>query len=90
MASGPIISTTTSTSSCSASTGAFYPMAGFATLLGLGATSPPTPIEQILSPLADSAAGRRPGRSTGLTSGRFSIEIIERSSLDNILADRGD
>ena len=68
----------------------FYPMAGFATLLGLGTTSPPTPIEQILSPLADGATGRRPGRSTGLTSGRFSIEIIERSSLDDIVADRGD
>jgi ISXO2-like transposase domain len=68
----------------------FYPMAGFATLLGLGATSPPTPIEQILSPLADGATGRRPGRATGLTSGRFSIEIIERSSSDNIRADRGD
>ncbi len=68
----------------------FYPMAGFATLLGLGTTSPPTPIEQILSPLADGATGRRQGRSTGLTSGRFSIEIIERSSLDDILADRGD
>ncbi len=39
---------------------------------------------------ADGATGRRPGRSTGLTSGRFSIEIIERSSLDDILADRGD
>ena len=65
-------------------------MAGFATLLGLGTTSPPTPIEQILSPLADGATGRRRGRSTGLTSGRFSIEVIERSSLDDILADRGD
>jgi transposase-like protein len=68
----------------------FYPMAGFATLLGLGATSPPTPIEQILSPLADGATGRRRGRSTGLSSGRFTIEIIERSSLDNIRAARGD
>lgn len=67
----------------------FYPMAGFATLLGLGATSPPTPIEQSLSPLADGAVGRRPGRSTGLTSGRFSIEFIERSSLGDILSRSG-
>jgi transposase-like protein len=68
----------------------FYPMAGFATLLGLGTTSPPTPIEQILSPLADGATSRRRGRSTGLTKARFSIQIIERSSLEDVLADRGD
>lgn len=68
----------------------FYPMAGFATLLGLGTTSPPTPIEQILAPLADGATGRRPGRSTGLTSGRFSVEIIERRPLDDDLTDLDD
>lgn len=59
----------------------FYPMAGFATLLCLGTTSPPTPIEQILSPLADGATARRPGRSTGLTTARFSIQINEADSL---------
>jgi hypothetical protein len=65
-------------------------MAGFATLLALGTTSPPTPIEQILSPLSGGATSRRRDRSTGLTSARFTIEIIERSSLDDILAARGD
>ena len=64
----------------------FYPMAGFATLLGLGTVSPPTPIERILSPLSDGASSRRRGRATGLSSARFSIQVIERSSL----AERGD
>ena len=68
----------------------FYPMAGFATLLGLGTAQPPTTIERILSPLSDGATSRRRGRSTGPTKARFSIEVIERSSLDDVLADRGD
>ncbi len=68
----------------------FYPMAGFATLLGLGATASPTPIKQILAPLADGATRRRPGRSTGVTSTRFSIEIIERRPLDDGLTDLDD
>ena len=68
----------------------FYPMAGFATLLGLGTAQPPTPIDRILSPLSDGATSRRRGCSTGLTKARFSIQIIERSSLDDVLADRGD
>lgn len=68
----------------------FYPMAGFATLLGLGTAAPPTPIERILSPLADGATNRRRGRATGVTSARFSIDIIERPALDGVIADPGD
>lgn len=57
----------------------FYPMAGFATLLGIGATQPPTTYEQIRRPLGDGAAIRRRGRSTGQTmSRRLQIEVIER------------
>ncbi len=53
-------------------------MAGFATLLGLGTTLGPTTSDQFRSPLAPGATTRRRGRATGLTSGRFSLEIIER------------
>lgn len=59
----------------------FYPMAGFATLLGLGTILAPTPVERILSPLSPGTAQRRRGRSTGLTTARFSIQINEASSL---------
>lgn len=70
-ASGPTTSTPTSTSPCSGSTGANYPMAGFATLLGLGAVQAPTTGDQILSPLTPERIVRRRGRATGLTSVRF-------------------
>lgn len=56
----------------------YHPMAGFATLLGLGTALGPTTGDQIRSPLAPGATARRRGRATGLTTGRFSIEIIER------------
>jgi len=74
----------------------FYPMAGFATLLGLGAALPPTTGDEILAPLLAGATSRRRGRSTGLTTGRFSIEVNQsasleaaRASLEEALADRG-
>lgn len=60
----------------------FYPMAGFASLLGLGAALPPTTTQEILSPLVAPQASRRPGRSTGLTSQRFSVEVNESPSLE--------
>jgi len=49
----------------------YHPMAGFATLLGLGTTQPPTTIEEIRSPLVEGTTKRRRGRATGLTSTRF-------------------
>jgi hypothetical protein len=49
----------------------YYPMAGFATLLGLGAVRPPTTGNEILSPLTPARTARRRGRATGLTSVRF-------------------
>ena len=49
----------------------YYPMAGFATLLGLGAVQPPTTGEDILSPRTPERTVRRRGRATGLTSVRF-------------------
>jgi ribosomal protein L37AE/L43A len=52
--------------------------------------APPTPIERILSPLADGATNRRRGRATGVTSARFSVDIIERPALDGVIADPGD
>jgi uncharacterized protein YchJ/transposase-like protein len=64
----------------------FYPMAGFATLLGLGAALPPTTTDQILSPLAAGAPSRRKGRSTGLTTARFSIQINQAASLEEARA----
>lgn len=74
----------------------FYPMAGFASLLGLGAVLPPTTTQEILAPLVAPEASRRRGRATGLTSGRLSVEINEssslaaaRASLERELADRG-
>lgn len=48
----------------------YYPMAGFATLLGLGTTQSPTTAEKIRAPLSPGAASRPRGRSTGLTSRR--------------------
>lgn len=56
----------------------FYPMAGFATLLGLGTDLGPTTTDEIRSPLAPGSAARHRGRSTGLTSSRFSLTIVER------------
>ena len=74
----------------------FYPMAGFASLLGLGAALPPTTTHEIHSPLTAGTTTRRRGRSTGLTSARFSIEINEspsieaaRASIEEALADLG-
>jgi hypothetical protein len=60
----------------------FYPMAGFATLLGLGAALPPTPAAVILAPLGAGATTRVRGRSTGLTSTRFSVQINQSPTLD--------
>ena len=63
----------------------FYPMAGFATLLGLTADLPPTTTEEILSPLLPGETSRRRGRSTGLTTRRFSHEIGSSPSLEAAL-----
>ncbi len=46
------------------------PMAGFATLLGIGTAVGPTTGDEIRSPLAAGSATRRRGRATGLTSAR--------------------
>ena len=57
----------------------YYPMAGFATLLGLGMFQSPTTAEEIRAPLSPHAAKRRRGRSTGLTTARrLTVEVIER------------
>jgi len=48
----------------------YHPMAGFATLLGLGTSLAPTTADEIRAPLPSSAAKRRRGRSTGLTGTR--------------------
>lgn len=56
----------------------FYPMAGFATLLGLGAALPPTTGDDIRGPLLPGLGARRRGRATGLTSAkRLTVEVIE-------------
>jgi ribosomal protein L37AE/L43A len=60
----------------------FYPMAGFATLLGLGTVLPPTPASEILASPQPATAARTPGRSTGLTGTRFSIEINQAPTLE--------
>jgi hypothetical protein len=74
----------------------FYPMAGFATLLGLGAALPPTTTDEILAPLSAGTTSRRRGRSTGLTTARFSVQVNQaasleeaRASLEGMLADLG-
>lgn len=54
----------------------FYPMAGFATLLGIAAEISPTTTEDIKSPLAPASSVRRRGRATGLTTARFSHEVV--------------
>jgi hypothetical protein len=59
----------------------FHSMAGFATLLSLGTILAPTPVERILSPLSPGTTQRRRGRSTGVTTARFSIQINEAASL---------
>jgi len=64
----------------------FYPMAGFATLLGLGTILAPTPVARILSPLSPGTTTRRRGRSTGLTTARFSVQINEAASLQEAQA----
>jgi len=64
----------------------FYPMAGFATLLGLGTALPPTTAAEIASPLAPGATVRPPGRSTGLTSRRFSHQINTSPTLEAAVA----
>ena len=48
----------------------FYPMAGFATLLGLSAELPPTIADAIHGSLPAGQTARRRGRTTGLTSTR--------------------
>lgn len=60
----------------------FYPMAGFATLLGLTTALPPTTGAEIHAPLAPDQAARRRGRTTGLTTRRFSHQIGESPSLE--------
>ena len=64
----------------------FYPMAGFATLLGLTAVLPPTTTDEILSPLAPDETSRRRGRSTGLTTRRFSHQIGTSPTLETAVA----
>lgn len=57
----------------------YYPMAGFASLLGLGTSQSPTTAHEIRAPLSGAAAKRRRGRSTGLTATRWrAIEGAER------------
>jgi transposase-like protein len=63
----------------------FYPMAGSATLLGLGTAIGPTTTDEILSPLSP-CGGRRKGRSTRLTSARFSVQINQAESLQAAMA----
>jgi hypothetical protein len=53
-------------------------MAGFATLLGIAAEIPPTTTEDIKSPLSLASSVRRRGRATGLTTARFSHEVVVR------------
>ncbi len=65
-----------------------YPMAGFATLLGLSAQLPATTVEDLLGPGREGASRRR-GRATRLTSARFSVQVMPRASLDETLADLG-
>lgn len=62
------------------------PMAGFASLLGLGAALPATRVADILGPVAEGQPRRR-GRATRLTSARLSIEVVRRASLEDALAD---
>jgi transposase-like protein len=54
----------------------FYPMAVFATLLGITTEIAPTTTDEIKSPLSPSGGTRRGGRATGLTTSRFSHEIV--------------
>jgi transposase-like protein len=65
-----------------------YPMAGFATLLGLGAARSPTTVADILGPVAEDTKRRR-GRATRLTSARFSVAVVRSASLEEALADLG-
>ncbi len=56
----------------------YQPMAGFATLLGLGTSQGPTTADEIRSPLSPGAPTRHRGRATGLTSNRrMTIETSE-------------
>ena len=64
----------------------FYPMAGFATLLGLSTALPPTTTEEILSPLRPGETSRGRGRTTRLTSGRLSLQIGVSPDLDTAIA----
>jgi transposase-like protein len=64
----------------------FSPMAGFATLLRLGSELPPTPRALISPSLQPGATARHRGRSTGLTSARFSHQIGESASLEEAIA----
>ena len=64
----------------------FYPMAGFATLLGLTTLLPPTTTEEILSPFSPGERSRRRGRSTGLTTRRFSHRIGTSPTFDTAVA----
>lgn len=57
----------------------YHPMAGFATLLGLGVSRGPTTADEIRSPLWPGAATRRRGRATGLTTTtRLPIKRVKR------------
>ena len=66
----------------------YYPTAGFATLLGLGAGLAPTTMADLRGSVAEGEKRRR-GRATRLTSARFSVEVVRRWSLAGALADLG-
>jgi hypothetical protein len=58
----------------------YYPMAGFAKLLGLGLSQSPTTADTIRAPLSPHKAKRRRGRSTGLTTARrLTVEVLQQS-----------
>jgi transposase-like protein len=63
----------------------FHPVAGFATLLGLSADLPPTTAAQIQSPKPGTGPRRR-GRATGLTTGRFSVQVGESKTLEEAIS----
>ncbi|MEO7396339.1 MAG: hypothetical protein ABIW50_06955 [Candidatus Limnocylindria bacterium] len=46
-----------------------------------GCAVAPTPVAQILAPLSPGTTTRRAGRSTGLTTARFSIQTNEAADL---------
>ena len=63
-------------------------MAGFATLLGLGAAQSRTTVADLLGPVVEGERRRR-GRATRLTSARLSVVVVRRGSLEDALVDLG-